>query len=134
MEILRLGTRPALRGNPNWFTGRVWQIPVFDAPAPSHTRALRVTFEPGARSAWHSHPLGQIVHVSSGIGLIGGRGQDPRPVRAGDTIWIPPGEEHWHGAGPDATLEHLEIHEDESGYVTTWMEYVSEEDYFGPVA
>ncbi len=132
MDIIPAGSRPSKLANANWFTGRVWQDPVIEAPAPARIRALRVTFEPGARTAWHTHPLGQTLHVLSGTGLVGLRDQAPRVIREGDTVWIPPGEEHWHGAGPDTMMCHLALQEAQDGRVADWLEQVSDADYARP--
>lgn len=135
MDIFTVGSRPALRAKSEWFTGTVWQDPIVEAPDPARNRSLRVHFEPGARSAWHTHPLGQTLYVTSGVGRVALRGQSPRIIRAGDSVWIPPGVEHWHGAGPDTAMEHIAIQEAENGFVATWMEHVSDEDYgLTPVA
>lgn len=103
-----------------------------EAPAPARIRALRVGFEPGARTAWHTHPLGQTLYVLSGVGLVGLRSQSPQAIRAGDTVWIPPGEEHWHGAGPETGMVHLAMQEAYEGRVADWLEQVSEADYLRP--
>ena len=132
MDIIPAGSRPSKLANANWFTGRVWQDPVIEAPAPARIRALRVTFEPGARTAWHTHPLGQTLHVLSGTGLVGLRDQAPQVIREGDTVWIPPGEEHWHGAGPDTMMCHLALQEAQDGRVADWLEQVSDADYARP--
>ena len=121
--------KPSRLARPEWFTGRVWQDAVIEAPEPARVRALRVTFEPGARTAWHTHPLGQTLHVLSGVGLVGLRGAAPGMIRAGDTVWIPPGEEHWHGATPDTMMCHLAIQETLDGSVAEWLEHVSDEDF-----
>lgn len=129
MQIIAAGSRPSRLANPEWFTGRVWQDPVIEAPEPARVRALRVTFEPGARTAWHTHPLGQTLHVLSGAGLVGLRGAAPRRIREGDTVWIPPGEEHWHGAAPDTAMSHLAMQEALDGSVADWLEPVSDTEY-----
>jgi quercetin dioxygenase-like cupin family protein len=129
MEIYKAGSRPGNPGNPDWFTGKVWQDPVIQAPDPARVRALLVSFDPGARTAWHTHRLGQTLHVLSGSGLVGLRGQAPRVIRPGDTVWIPPGEDHWHGAGPQTAMAHLAIQEALDGVQTDWLEQVSEADY-----
>lgn len=134
MEIFASGSRPTRRANENWFTGTVWQDPVIEAPAPARVNALRVGFEPGARTAWHTHPLGQTLHVLSGVGLVGTRGEAPRVIRAGDTVWIPPGEEHWHGAAPYTGMVHLAIQEARDGQAANWLEKVSDADYLAPPA
>lgn len=132
MEIFAAGSRPTLRASSDWFTGTVWQDPVIEAPEPARVRALRVSFEPGARTAWHTHPLGQTLHVLSGTGRVGLRGQSPRVIRAGDTVWIPPGEEHWHGAAPTTGMVHLAMQEADNGRTADWLEQVAEDDYLTP--
>ena len=132
MDLFSASSRPATKGDSNWFTGQVWLEPILTAPAPARNRSVRVIFEPGARTAWHSHPLGQTLYVISGSGLIGPREAPPRIMRAGDTVWVPAGQEHWHGAMPSSVMEHITIQEAESGFVTTWMEHVAEEEYLAP--
>lgn len=133
MDIFAAGTRPTRQASSDWFTGTVWQDPVIEAPEPARIRALRVSFEPGARTAWHTHPLGQTLHVLSGVGLIGLRAKAPRVIRAGDTVWIPPGEEHWHGAGPETGMVHLAMQEALDGSVANWLEQVDDADYLRAV-
>ncbi|WP_342361261.1 (R)-mandelonitrile lyase [Terrarubrum flagellatum] len=129
MKIIRAGERPSRRPNPEWATGTVWQDPIIEAPQPARVRALKVTFEPGARTVWHAHPLGQTLHVLSGVGRFQTWGEKAVEIRPGDTIWIPPGEKHWHGAAPDAVMVHLAMQEaDENGSHVTWMEKVNDED------
>ncbi|MFK7750923.1 MAG: cupin domain-containing protein [Sedimentitalea sp.] len=129
MDIFPAGSRPSLKANSAWFTGTVWQDPIISAPAPAQVTALRVTFEPGARTAWHTHPLGQTLYVVSGSGLFGLRDTAPQIIRPGDTIWIPPGEEHWHGAAPETAMVHIAIQEAPDGKPATWLEQVSDPDY-----
>ena len=130
MKIMQAGERPCKLANPEWFTGRVWQEPVVEAAAPARLRALKVTFEPEARTAWHTHPLGQTLHVLSGVGLVGLRGEPPKVIRPGDTVWIPPDEDHWHGAAPDSQMCHLAMQEaDDAGQVADWLDQVSEAEY-----
>ena len=129
MEIIAAGTRPSLKARSDWFTGTVWQDPIIEAPEPARVRALRVAFEPGARTAWHTHILGQTLHVLQGVGLVGVRGKKPDIIRAGDTVWIPPGEEHWHGATSTTGMVHLAIQEAQDGQMTNWLEHVSDADY-----
>ncbi|MDR9393340.1 cupin domain-containing protein [Roseovarius sp. SYSU LYC5161] len=130
MEIFEAGRRENRLAPPEWFSGRVWQEPVVEAPTPARVRALRVTFEPGARTAWHTHPLGQTLHILSGVGLVGLRGEAPRLIRPGDTVWIPPEQEHWHGAAPDVMMCHLAIQEaSEDGHVADWLDHVTEAEY-----
>jgi len=132
MKIIATGTRPTVRATAEYFTGTVWQDPVISAPEPARVRALVVAFEPGARTAWHTHPLGQTLLVVSGTGLVGLRGQAPQVIHTGDTVWFAPGEEHWHGAGPDNAMSHLAIQEDLDGRAADWLEKVSDEDYGQP--
>ncbi|MCA0873787.1 cupin domain-containing protein [Seohaeicola saemankumensis] len=134
MEILKAGSRPTLKARSEWFTGTVWQDPVIEAPEPARLRALRVHFEPGARTAWHTHPLGQTLYVLTGVGLVGLRGQAPQVIRPGDTVWIPPGEEHWHGAGPETGMAHLAMQEALDGSVAVWLEHVTDADYLAAPA
>ncbi len=129
MEIFRAGARPTKRATNDWFTGAVWQDPIVEAPAPARIRAIRVAFEPGARTNWHTHPLGQTLHVVSGVGLFGLRGSAPQRIYPGDTVWIEPGLEHWHGAGPETAMTHFAMQEAEAGRVADWLEPVSDEDY-----
>ena len=112
-----------------YFTGTVWQEPLVEAPPPARVRAVRVRFDPGARTNWHTHPLGQTLYVLAGRGLIQTEGQPARIIRAGDVVWIPPGEKHWHGAAPDHAMEHLAMHEALNGSSATWLEPVSVPQY-----
>ena len=107
----------------------VWQDPIIEAFEPARVRALRVAFEPGARTAWHTHPLGQTLYVLSGVGLMGLRNRAPQTINAGDTVWIPPGEEHWHGASATNSMTHIAIQEGLNGSVAEWLEKVSDEQY-----
>src|SRR4051812_25765670 len=109
MEIRPAESSATRRGNADWFTGNVWQDPIIEAPAPARIRGARVTFEPGARTAWHTHPLGQTLHVLSGVGRAQTWGGPVRELRPGDTVWIPPGEKHWHGAAPTHGMVHLAL-------------------------
>ncbi len=129
MDLFPAGSRPAKQGDLNWFTGKVWLETIIAAPEPARNRSIRAMFEPGARTAWHSHPLGQTLYVIAGSGLVGTRDGPPQVMRVGDSVWIAPGEEHWHGATPNSTMEHIAIQEAESGFVTTWMEHVADEEY-----
>jgi quercetin dioxygenase-like cupin family protein len=123
------------RAPAEYFTGTVWQEPIVMAPEPARIRATRVTFEPGARTAWHDHPLGQTLYVLSGVGRFQTLGQPVREIRAGDTVWIPPGEKHWHGAAPDHAMCHVAMQEAKDGSHITWMEQVSDAEYAaGPAA
>lgn len=129
LEIFRNATRPDKQAPEEWFSGDVWQEPVIEAPTPARLRALIVRFAPGARTAWHTHPLGQTLYVQSGSGLVGLRGQAPQEIKPGDTVWIPPHEEHWHGAAPDQPMVHLAMQEALDGRVADWLEHVSDADY-----
>ena len=129
MDILKAGARPTKKASSEYFTGTVWQDPIVEAPEPARVRAIRVTFEPAARTAWHTHPLGQTLYVLSGTGLVGLRGEPPRIINAGDTVWIPPSQEHWHGATATNSMCHLAIQESHEGRVAEWLEKMSEDDY-----
>ncbi|MFD1193327.1 cupin domain-containing protein [Seohaeicola saemankumensis] len=133
MEITQNGARPSGRGEADYFTGHVRMEPVITAPAPARLRAVRVTFEPGARTAWHTHPLGQTLLVLSGLGLAQSEGGPVREIRPGDTIWFAPGEKHWHGAAPQNAMTHLAMQEALDGSAVTWMEHVTDADYGRPV-
>ena len=129
MEIVKVGSRPTRKASSEYFTGIVWQDPIIEASEPARVRALRVAFEPGARTAWHTHPLGQTLYVLSGVGLMGLRNKAPQNINAGDTIWVPPGEEHWHGASATNSMTHIAIQEELNGSVAEWLEKVSDEQY-----
>ena len=129
MNITSCGSIPTRRGPADSFTGTVWQDPIIEAPAPARVRAGRVSFEPGARTAWHTHPLGQTLHVLSGLGRVQMWGAPIREIRAGDTVWIAPGEKHWHGAAPTSAMVHLAMQESLDGAHVTWLEHVSDEQY-----
>ena len=129
MEIISASSRPTKQASSEYFTGIVWQDPIIEASEPARVRALRVAFEPGARTAWHTHPLGQTLYVLSGIGLVGLRNRAPQTINAGDTVWIPPGEEHWHGASATNSMTHIAIQEGLNGSVAEWLEKVSDEQY-----
>ena len=131
MDHLRNGSRPNRLASPDWFTGRVWQEPIMETPAPARLRAVSVHFEPGARTNWHTHPLGQTLHVVSGFGRAQSFGGPVVELRPGDTLWIPPGEKHWHGAGPDTAMTHIAMQEALDGVHVEWLEPVSDEDYRG---
>ena len=129
MEIIRASSRPTKKASSEYFTGIVWQDPIIEASEPARVRALRVAFEPCARTAWHTHPLGQTLYVLSGIGLIGQRNKAPQSIKAGDTVWIPPGEEHWHGACVTNSMTHIAIQEALDDKATYWLEHVTEKSY-----
>ena len=129
MEIFAAGSRASRRMPAESFTGTVWQDPIIEAPGPARVRSARVSFEPGARTAWHTHPLGQTLHVISGIGRVQLWGGPVREIRAGDTVWIAPGEKHWHGASPNAAMVHIAMQEALEGNHVTWMEHVTDAQY-----
>lgn len=133
MQITRAGSQPSLTPSADYFTGQVRQDPIVNAPAPARVRAAWVTFAPGARTAWHTHPLGQTLHVTAGCGRFQTEGQPIITIRPGDNIWIPPGERHWHGAAPDVAMTHLAIHEaDANGDHIFWETHVTDAEYNGP--
>ena len=129
MEIHTAFDRPSRKGPADYFTGTVWLDPIIEAPAPARVRALRVSFEPGARTAWHTHPLGQTLHVLSGIGRVQAMGGPVREIRPGDTVWIAPGENHWHGAGPEHAMVHFAFQEALEGNAVAWLEQVTDAEY-----
>ncbi|WP_119274691.1 (R)-mandelonitrile lyase [Taklimakanibacter deserti] len=129
MDIKRSGSRPSRKGPAEYFTGNVRIDPVFDAADPARVRALAVTFEPGARTAWHTHPLGQILIVTSGTGRAQHWGGPVEEIRPGDVVWFPPGERHWHGAAPSSSMTHIAIQEALDGNTADWLEQVSDEQY-----
>lgn len=129
MDIYKAGSRPTGSGSADYFTGTVTTDPIVSAPEPARVAALRVSFAPGARTAWHTHPLGQTLHVVSGAGYVQKRGEPAQKILPGDTVWIAPGEVHWHGAAPDNAMTHIAIQEALDGANVDWMEHVSDEDY-----
>ena len=129
MDILLAGSRPTRRAPQESFTGTVWQDPIITPQTPARINSSRVTFEPGARTAWHTHPLGQTLYVISGVGRVQAKGGPIREIRPGDVIWIPPGEKHWHGASPTNAMTHVAMQESLDGSHVTWMEYVTDEEY-----
>ena len=129
MKITSANDRKTKQASTNWFTGTVWQDSIIEAPDPARVRALRVSFEPGARTAWHTHPLGQTLYIVHGTGLICVRNNKPQLMHMGDTIWIPPLEEHWHGATATNSMTHIAIQEALNGQVAEWLEQVTDEDY-----
>ena len=131
MEIKRAGSQASTTGSGDYFTGTVRVEPLFQAPVPARVSAAAVTFEPGARTAWHTHPLGQTLFVTSGIGRVQTWGGPIREIRAGDTVWIPPGEKHWHGATAEHALEHIAMQEAQGGEHVTWLEPVTDAQYSG---
>jgi quercetin dioxygenase-like cupin family protein len=129
MEIRRAGSQPSSVGAAETFTGQVRFDPLVQASAPARVQAASVTFEPGARSAWHTHPLGQTLVVLAGSGLVQKAGGPVEEIRPGDVIWTPPGEKHWHGASPTTGMTHLAIHEALDGKVVDWLEKVRDDEY-----
>ena len=134
MDIKPCGSVPTRRAPADAFTGTVWQDPIIEAAAPARIRAARVSFEPGARTAWHTHPLGQTLHVLTGRGRAQTWGGPIREIRAGDNVWIPPGEKHWHGAAPDTAMSHVAFQEALDGKHVDWMEHVTDEQYGATVS
>ena len=129
MEIKRNGSQPSGKGPAEYFTGAVRIDPLFQAPDPARVSSASVTFEPGARTAWHTHPLGQTLIVTSGVGWAQPDGGPIEEIRPGDVVWFPPGEKHWHGATPATAMTHIAIQEALNGKVVDWMEHVIDEQY-----
>lgn len=129
MEITRNGSRSSVQGPASWFTGTVRIDPLFEAPAPARVQGASVTFEPGARTAWHTHPLGQTLIVTAGCGRARSWGGPLEEIRPGDVIWFPPGEKHWHGASPTTAMTHISIVELLDGKSADWMEQVTDDSY-----
>lgn len=129
MEIKRIGSQASSKGPAEWFTGEVRIDPLFEAPNPARVRGASVTFEPGARTAWHTHPLGQTLLITAGCGRVQREGGAVEDVRPGDVVWFPPNEKHWHGAGPTMAMTHIAIQEALDGKAVAWLEKVSDEQY-----
>lgn len=129
MEIKRVGSQPSTKGPSDYFTGTVRIDPLVQAPAPARVAAAAVTFEPGARTAWHTHPLGQTLIVTAGLGRVQRWDGQIEEIRPGDVVWFAPGEKHWHGASPTTALTHTAIHERLDGKAVEWLEQVSDEQY-----
>ena len=129
MDIKRCGSQPSNQGSADWFTGTVRLDPINQAPAPARVACASVTFEPGARTAWHTHPLGQTLFVIAGCGRAQRWGGPVEEIRPGDVIWIPPGEKHWHGAAPTTGMTHIAIQERLDEKAVEWLEKVSDEQY-----
>ena len=129
MDIKRSGSRASGPGPADWFTGTVRIDPLVAAPAPARVAAASVTFEPGARTAWHTHPLGQTLIVTFGCGLVQKEGGPVEEIRPGDVVLFEPGEKHWHGATPTTAMAHIAIQEQLDGTAVTWMEKVTDEQY-----
>lgn len=129
MQITRGGSQPSRKGPVEYFTGSVRVDPLFQAPEPARVGGGHVTFEPGARTAWHTHPLGQTLIVTSGLGWVQTEGGPVEEVRPGDVVWFPPGEKHWHGATPSTGMTHIAIQESLNGKNVDWLEHVSDAQY-----
>jgi quercetin dioxygenase-like cupin family protein len=129
MEIKRNGSQPSGRGPGDYFTGSVRVDPLFQAPDPARVTGSSVTFEPGARTAWHTHPLGQTLIVTSGRGWVQREGGAVEEIRPGDVVWFPPGEKHWHGATPTTAMTHIAIQERLNGKAVDWLEKVGDGQY-----
>lgn len=131
MEIKRSGSQPSSKGPVEWFTGNVQIEPLHQADTPARVSVASVTFEPGARTAWHSHPLGQTLVVTAGRGRVQNWGKQMEEIHPGDMVWTAPGEKHWHGAAPTTAMTHTSIVEQLDGKGADWMEHVSDEQYQG---
>jgi quercetin dioxygenase-like cupin family protein len=131
VQIIRNGSRPSGRGPSDWFTGSVRLDPAFDSPEPARAVGAWVTFEPGARTAWHTHPLGQTLIVTAGCGWVQRQDGPIEEIRPGDVVWFEPGEKHWHGATATTAMTHLAIQEKRDGKAVDWLEHVTDEEY-GP--
>ena len=129
MEITRNGTQPSGKGPTDWFTGTVRVDPLFQPKAPARTVGASVTFEPGARTAWHTHPLGQTLIVTAGCGWVQREGGPVEEIKPGDVVWLPPGLKHWHGATATTAMTHIAIQEQLDGKTVDWLEKVSDEQY-----
>src|SRR5437762_14298627 len=129
MEIKRSGSQSSAKGPAEYFTGTVRINPLFEAPDPARVRGASVTFDPGARTAWHTHPLGQTLIVTFGLGWVQRWGRPIEEIRPGDVVWFAPGEKHWHGASPTIAMTHIAIQEGLDGKVVDWMEKVNDQQY-----
>ena len=129
MEIKRNGSQPSVKGPTDWFTGAVRIDPLFQPPAPARVQGASVTFEPGARTAWHTHPLGQTLIVTAGLGWVQRWGGQIEEIRPGDVVWFAPGEKHWHGATATKAMTHIAVQEQLEGKAVDWMEQVSDDQY-----
>ena len=129
MKITRVGLQPSSKGPADWFTGTVRIDPLFQTEAPARVQGASVTFEPAARTAWHAHPLGQTLIVTSGVGRVQREGGPIEEIRPGDIVWLAPNEKHWHGASPTTSMTHIAIQESLDGKVVEWLEKVSDEEY-----
>lgn len=131
MKIIKTGSDASAKGPADYFTGTVRIDAPFQADAPARVGGATVTFEPGARTAWHTHPLGQTLIVTAGLGRVQREGGPSEDIRPGDIVWFEPGEKHWHGASPDVAMTHIAIAEALNGSPVDWMEKVTDEDYLG---
>lgn len=129
MEIKKVGSQPSAKGPAEWFIGAVRIDPLFTTPDPAFVAGTSVTFEPSARTAWHTHPLGQTLIVTAGVGRVQREGGPVEEIHPGDVIWFAPNEKHWHGASPTTAMTHIAIHEKKDGKVVDWMEHVTDEQY-----
>jgi len=129
MDIQRVGAKSSAKGPSDWFTGTVRIDPLFDTADPARVTAANVTFEPGARTAWHTHPLGQHLIVTSGVGWVQEEGGKVEEIHPGDVVWFPPGVKHWHGASPEVAMTHIAIQEAKDGSAVEWLEQVSDKQY-----
>jgi len=129
VRVTRNGSQPSRKGPAESFTGSVRIDPLFQPSAPSRASGAYVSFEPGARTAWHTHPLGQVLVVTAGVGRVQRWGEAIEEIRPGDVVWIPPGQKHWHGASPTTAMTHIAITEGLDGNVVDWLEKVSDEQY-----
>ncbi len=129
MKITRIGSQPSGRGPSDWFTGTVRIDPLFPASAPARAAGNAVTFEPGARTAWHTHPLGQTLIVTAGFGWVQREGGPIEEIRPGDVVWFEPDEKHWHGAAPNTAMTHIAIQEALDGVAVVWLEHVTDDEY-----
>ncbi|MBL9219025.1 MAG: cupin domain-containing protein [Opitutaceae bacterium] len=129
LEIIRNGSRASSKGPADWFSGITRIDPLFSAKDPARAAAALVTFEPGARTAWHTHPLGQALIVVSGLGWVQREGGSVQEIRPGDVVWLPPNLKHWHGATPTTAMSHIAIQEQLDGKVVEWLEHVTDGQY-----
>jgi quercetin dioxygenase-like cupin family protein len=129
IDIKRNGSRPSSKGSPDWFTGTVRVDPLFQPQSPARTSAAQVTFEPGAHTHWHTHPLGQTLIIVSGLGRVQREGGPIEDIKPGDVVWFPPGLKHWHGASPTTAMIHIAIQESLDGKNVDWLEPVGDEQY-----
>lgn len=129
MKIHLAGSRPSDSGSADYFTGTVRMDPLISTPDPARLRGVSVTFEPGARTAWHTHPLGQTLIVTAGAGRVQKEGEPIQQIRPGDVVWFEPGERHWHGASPDCAMTHIALQEALDGEAVEWMEHVTDAQY-----